>query len=82
MQRVNSINYFSPSQKDFMINCRIQNLENLVKELRKEGVTIVDSIETFNYSKFIHILDPGGNKIELWEPDDIEFEKLVKGKDS
>jgi hypothetical protein len=82
MQRVNSIIYFSSSQKDFMINYRVQNLEILVEELRNEGVTIVDTIETFNYGKFVHILDPEGNNIELWEPDDIEFEKLVNGKDS
>ena len=65
-----------------MINYRVQNLEILVEELRNEGVTIVDTIETFNYGKFVHILDPEGNNIELWEPDDIEFEKLVNGKDS
>lgn len=72
-------NYFSPSKKDFMVNYRVENLEKLVKELKKEGVKVVDTIETFSYGKFIHILDPEGNKIELWEPDDIEFEKLVKG---
>jgi predicted enzyme related to lactoylglutathione lyase len=47
-----------------MINYRVQNLENLVEELRKEGVIIVDTIETFEYGKFVHILDPEGNKIE------------------
>jgi len=62
-----------------MVNYRVENLEKLVKELKKEGVKVVDTIETFSYGKFIHILDPEGNKIELWEPDDIEFEKLVKG---
>jgi predicted enzyme related to lactoylglutathione lyase len=57
-------NYFAPSQKDFMINYRVENLENLVEELRKEGVTIVDTIETFSYGKFIHLLDPKGNIID------------------
>lgn len=52
---------------DFMINYRVENLEALVEELKKEGVTIVDQIETYDYGKFIHILDPEGNKIELWE---------------
>lgn len=60
--------YFEPSTKDFMINYRVENLEALVEELKKEGVTIVDSIETYDYGKFIHIMDPEGNKIELWEP--------------
>jgi predicted enzyme related to lactoylglutathione lyase len=44
-----------------MINYRVQNLENLVEELRKEGVIIVDTIETFEYGRFVHILDPEGN---------------------
>jgi predicted enzyme related to lactoylglutathione lyase len=42
-------------------------LEALVNELKKEGVTIVDSIETFDYGKFVHILDGEGNKIQLWQ---------------
>ncbi|WP_342644747.1 VOC family protein [Mucilaginibacter sp. CSA2-8R] len=60
--------YFAPSDKDFMINYRVQNLEALVADLKKENVTIVDQIETFDYGKFVHILDPEGNKIQLWEP--------------
>ncbi|MFZ1799094.1 MAG: VOC family protein [Chitinophagaceae bacterium] len=63
-------NYFEPSTKDFMINYRVENLEALVEELKKEGVTIVDQIESFDYGKFVHIMDPEGNKIELWEPVD------------
>lgn len=62
--------YFAPSEKDFMINYRVENLEQLVAELKKENVTIVDQIETFDYGKFVHILDPEGNKIQLWEPKD------------
>ena len=60
--------YFDPSGKDFMINYRVENLEVLVKELKEGGVTIVDSIETYDYGKFVHILDLEGNKIQLWEP--------------
>jgi predicted enzyme related to lactoylglutathione lyase len=60
--------YFEPSTKDFMINYRVENIEALVEELRKEGVTIVDKIESYDYGKFVHIIDPEGNKIELWEP--------------
>jgi predicted enzyme related to lactoylglutathione lyase len=62
--------YFAPSTKEFMINYRVENLEALVEELKKGGVTIVDAIETYDYGKFIHILDAEGNKIELWEPID------------
>jgi predicted enzyme related to lactoylglutathione lyase len=60
--------YFEPSTKEFMINYRVENLEALVEELKKENVTILDKIETFDYGKFVHILDMEGNKIELWEP--------------
>jgi predicted enzyme related to lactoylglutathione lyase len=60
--------YFEPSAKEFMINYRVENLEALVEELKKEGVTVVDEIESFDYGKFVHIIDLEGNKIELWEP--------------
>ncbi|WP_394774397.1 VOC family protein [Flavobacterium sp.] len=60
--------YFSPSKKDFMINYRVQNIEGLVEQLQKNKVTILDNIETYDYGKFVHILDAEGNKIELWEP--------------
>lgn len=65
--------YFSPSEKEFMINYRVQHLEALVENLRQNGVTILDSIVTYDYGKFVHILDPEGNKIELWEPVDQFF---------
>ncbi len=62
--------YFEPSSRDFMINYRVENLEALVEELKKEGVTVLDKIEAYDYGKFVHILDVEGNKIELWEPVD------------
>lgn len=61
-------NYFDPSTRDFMINYRVADLEALVSELRKEGVALIDDVATYDYGKFVHILDPEGNKIELWEP--------------
>jgi len=60
--------YFSPSPKDFMINYTVQNIEGLVNKLKENGVTIVDSIASYDYGKFVHIMDTEGNKIELWEP--------------
>ena len=60
--------YFSPSKKEFMINYQVQNIEGLVDKLKKNGVKVLDSIETFDYGKFVHILDKEGTKIELWEP--------------
>ena len=61
-------NYFAPSKKEFMINYTVQNIEGLVKNLENSGITVLDSIATYDYGKFVHILDPEGNKIELWEP--------------
>lgn len=70
--------YFEPSTKDYMINYRVENMEALVETLKKNSVTVTDSIQTFEYGKFVHILDAEGNKIELWEPDDAVYEKLGK----
>jgi predicted enzyme related to lactoylglutathione lyase len=61
-------NYFEPSAREFMINYTVADLESLVEQLRKEGVTILDEIETYDFGKFIHILDIEENKVELWEP--------------
>ncbi len=74
-----STKYFEPSKKDFMINYRVENMEALVAELKKEGVTIADTIESYDYGKFVHIIDMEGNKIELWEPNDINYNKISGG---
>jgi predicted enzyme related to lactoylglutathione lyase len=62
---------FPQTTKDFeqayMINYRVENLEALVEELKKECVTILDQIATYDFGKFVHILDGEGNKVELWE---------------
>lgn len=68
--------YFAPSEKKFMINYRVQNIEGLVRNLKANGVTVLNEIETFDYGKFVHIMDAEGNKIELWEPIDSELTKL------
>ncbi|UII24387.1 VOC family protein [Fulvivirga ligni] len=60
--------YFSPSEKEFMINYTVQNIEGLVAQLKENGVTVLDDIESYDYGKFVHIMDEEGNKIELWEP--------------
>lgn len=72
--------YFDPSASPFMINYRVENLEWLVKQLKAEGVTICDEIVSYDYGKFVHILDPEGNKIELWEPVDEVFDKFYEEK--
>jgi len=72
--------YFQPSEKDFMLNYRVADIITLVKALKESGVTITDTIESVSYGKFVHIMDPEGNKIELWEPIDEEYEKMGDGK--
>ncbi|MFN7100019.1 MAG: VOC family protein [Flavobacterium sp.] len=67
-------NYFEPSQKDYMQNFRVADLESLLKKLTAEGVTIVGEMQTYEYGKFGWIMDPEGNKIELWEPIDAAFQ--------
>ena len=69
--------YFSPSEKDFMINFRVENLTQLLEVLKEEGVVILDEIQVYEYGKFAHIMDPEGTKIELWEPVDNEYEKIA-----
>jgi predicted enzyme related to lactoylglutathione lyase len=60
--------YFEPSKKEFMFNYRVENLVELLKTLKEEGVTVVGKMEEYSYGKFGWILDNEGNKIELWEP--------------
>ena len=62
--------YFEPSQKPFMFNYRVENLVELLKVLKGEGVEIVGEIQEYPYGKFGWIMDPDGNKVELWEPID------------
>ncbi len=59
--------YFEPSQAPFMMNFRVENLQELLQALREEGVQ-VDKVEEYDYGKFAWITDPEGNRIELWEP--------------
>jgi lactoylglutathione lyase len=60
--------HFDPSKKDFMINYRVENIEDLVRDLKNDNVTVLDDITDSEYGKFVHILDPEGNCIELVEP--------------
>jgi predicted enzyme related to lactoylglutathione lyase len=60
--------YFNPSEKPYMFNYRVADLHALLAVLRQEGVHVMDQIEESEYGKFGWIMDPEGNKIELWEP--------------
>lgn len=70
--------YFSPSDKQFMINYRVEQLSKLLANLKSAGVFPADSVEKTSYGNFVHLMDPEGNKIELWEPNDVEFAKMSK----
>lgn len=62
--------YFDPSRKSWMLNYRVDDLEALLAELREVGVEVVGEVEEYEYGKFGWIVDPEGNKVELWEPPD------------
>jgi predicted enzyme related to lactoylglutathione lyase len=70
--------YFQPSEQVCMFNYRVADLEALLEVLAKEGVEIVGDIQRESYGKFGWIMDPEGNKIELWEPVVAEFDQLNK----
>jgi predicted enzyme related to lactoylglutathione lyase len=75
-----STTYFEPSKKDFMINYRVENLTALIELFKKEGVTMTDTMQVYDYGKFIHILDLEGNKVELWEPVDSVYGRFEGGQ--
>jgi predicted enzyme related to lactoylglutathione lyase len=60
--------YFDPSRAGFMFNFRVTDLDGLLAALRAEGVTVDDKREEYDYGRFAWIVDPEGNRIELWEP--------------
>lgn len=72
--------YLKPSNQSFMMNFRVENLADLIPVLKAEGVTVLDEMEVLDYGKFVHILDPEGNKIELWEPMDEAYDLIVEGR--
>jgi predicted enzyme related to lactoylglutathione lyase len=67
--------YYEPSQKPFMFNLRVDDLHALLQVLKEEGVEVIDKTEEYSYGKFGWIVDPEGNKIELWEPVDGGFDE-------
>ena len=67
--------YFGESSQQFMLNFRVDNLIELEQKLRDNQVKILNEISTYDYGKFLHIIDPEGNRVELWEPIDNEFDQ-------
>src|SRR5262245_65962402 len=60
--------WFSPSKSSFMINYRVDDLDALVAQLRRDGVEIVKGPEVDDNGRFAWVMDPDGNKVELWQP--------------
>jgi len=60
--------YFAPSRSSFMVNYRVADLHGLLRELRAEGCNVIDKTEESEFGKFGWVIDPEGNKVELWEP--------------
>lgn len=68
--------WFAPSKSDFMINYRVDNLDAIHERLKKNGAEIVQGPEDYDYGRFLRVMDPDGNKLELWEPKQINGRKL------
>jgi predicted enzyme related to lactoylglutathione lyase len=64
----NDTKWFSPSESSFMINYRVDNLDELLDQLKQNGVEIVSGPESHENGTFAWIMDPDKNKVELWEP--------------
>jgi predicted enzyme related to lactoylglutathione lyase len=63
-----SSTYFQPSEKDFMINLVVDDLEGVLKQVEAGGAQLVGTIEKYDYGQFGWFIDPDGNKVELWQP--------------
>ena len=60
--------HFAPSAASFMINYRVDDLHALLAALRAEGCQVEDKVDDSEYGKFGWVIDPEGNKVELWQP--------------
>ena len=67
----NDTDYFAPSTKDYMVNFRVADLHAMLKQLRVNGCDVDEKVEESEYGKFGWVMDPEGNRIELWEPPDV-----------
>ncbi|MCB0807118.1 MAG: VOC family protein [Bacteroidales bacterium] len=70
--------YFKPGTREYMINFRVDDLVSLIAGLKEKGMQVVGEIEEYEYGKFGWVIDPDGNKIELWEPVDQAFSEKEK----
>ena len=71
--------YFGAGGQQFMINYRVDDLAALLERLREAGVEIVGDVQEEPYGRFVHIVDGDGRRVELWEPVDDEYAKMLDG---
>lgn len=72
--------YFRSAEQDFMINYRVENLDDLLAQLEAAGVKIVGEVTRHDFGRFVHIVDCDGRTVELWEPNDDEYDEIVEGR--
>jgi predicted enzyme related to lactoylglutathione lyase len=60
--------YFDPATREFMINLVVDDLDGALAQVKEGGATIVGEVQSYDYGRFGHFIDPDGNKVELWEP--------------
>lgn len=71
--------YFGKPDQQAMINYRVDDLDAILRRLRDAGVEIVGEMEVQPFGRFQHIIDGDGRRVELWEPNDTEYEQIVEG---
>jgi catechol 2,3-dioxygenase-like lactoylglutathione lyase family enzyme len=74
-----SSRYFDPSPAPFMVNYRVDDLDRVLAELRSEGVEVDPKVEESEFGRFGWVMDPEGNRIELWEPPERQKERSERG---
>lgn len=74
-------NYFGSETQNAMLNFRVDDLDGLVLKLKDSSTEILNEIESYSYGRFLHVSDPEGNRLELWEPVDLEFEESEDPKE-
>ncbi len=78
MQRDSS--HFDDGDKDYILNLRVDDLDNILEEMRAEGVEQIGETQVYDYGRFAYVRDPDGMKVELWEPNDQAFEEMAKNR--
>jgi catechol 2,3-dioxygenase-like lactoylglutathione lyase family enzyme len=69
--------YFGDPEQQFMVNYRVDDLELMLEQMASAGIFPLDEVATFEYGKFVHVLDPDGRRIELWEPNDRAYDQMI-----